>query len=266
MDANYGFIIPEKDDTPISASYWGTVLDDHSVALDADMGIVPADASSLVATYPGQRVTVDQYGKGLRISGELKSPVIFPAGDNADLYISPAEYSVRKGSEATLANGFPKNGGSGWLEVLGDADMILQRFTYFSSPMEVWQRSRTSAGVWSAWRQIDNVPTPPPTPAPFQTPVLLNGWAEYVGFGTPRFKVEDGMVYLFGTVRYGTPGPNTPIWIMPPEATPSGTRFITGADRAVMHDLRITKDGKFYVYDPNATFGYITFEGRFYSL
>lgn len=259
----YDLLIPGKEKEDFLKWGWGTVQDDMTIVMDIDGSIIPSnDIDSLVQLYPGQRVNLDRYGTSLRATGTLKTPSFFPGGDSADQYISPGTYVVRVGAEATIGNGFPKEDGAGWLEVFGDEIMILQRYTYFST-MEVWQRFMGINLVWSSWRRIDYLEQPKPQ---LEYPTLINGWSGYSSFGSPRFKVVDDVVTIFGAARYGTPGIDTPLWVMPPHARPSSTRLLLANAGSATHDFRVGADGSVYMNDSSATFNYISFEGISYSI
>lgn len=240
---------------------WGTVQDDLTVVLDTDVSPIPTTTPALVPLYPGQRVRVDQRGRSRCIVGENALPAQVPDEGLADEYITPGRYAVRNGASADLAHGFPEDGVSGWLEVLGDGQMVLQRYTTYGG--RVWQR-RYGAGEWGQWTRIDHQPYVPPGPPAWETPAPRNGWEHYTSFGNFQYRLEGDVVRLRGVVRGGKVGSGTPIATLPPACRPSSTRLCLASYGSDGVDLRIGADGSVYVN--SGTPSYVSLEGVTYVL
>ena len=259
LELTLPFLIPdvEEGEAPRMEYEWGRVQDDGRVLIDQESTPLPASVSSLVALYPGQRVLVLRYGRGVVVVGSFQhGPVQIGLGQSADEFLYPGQYLAADGEFVATSEGFPVTGEAGWLEVAGDGEQVLQRFT--SSATGTAYTRRRLGGVWQAWASAA------PAPGPWTNLPISSPWESYSGFGEFAYRLEGDVVRLSGTVRYGTGTEAEPFTTLPAEARPRTSRLVTMTTAAGGALGYVTTEGVVYLNGTIPTGSWVSVEGITY--
>lgn len=177
------------------------------VRLDGDTSATPVTPLALAAVDEGDRVVLVMDGHRMillgRVGGDVPEPI--PYGADLNDYLKTGIYLQGWNANIPAGGGNYPDGRAGILEVfnnltgpftLGTYSHIAQRFTTYVG--DVWQRHHYNG--WKPWRPVN-------VDSGWQTPALINSWANYGGqYPTIQYRRLNGVTYLKGLGRYGTSG------------------------------------------------------------